>query len=137
MLKSIVGAAIMTTFAATTPVMASERVRISSDWGDVTAELVDNAATRRLVQMLSLSIQMRDHLRQEKTGRLPEPLPTEPRQQDFAVGTIGLWGSGDFVIYYRAGRVPSPGIITLGRVSGDIAIFDRPGPITVRLERVQ
>ncbi len=137
MLKSIIGAAIMTTFAATAPVMASERVRISSDWGDVTAELVDSAATRRLVQMLPLSIPMRDHLRQEKTGRLPEALPTEQRQQDFAVGTLGLWGSGDFVIYYRSGRVPSPGIIMLGNVTGDVSIFDRPGPITIRVERVQ
>jgi hypothetical protein len=137
MLKSMIGAAIVTTFASTAPAMASEHVRISSDWGDVVAELVDNAATRRLVQMLPLSIPMRDHLRQEKTGRLPEPLPAAERQQDFAVGTLGLWGAGDFVIYYRSGRVPSPGIIMLGRVSGDVSIFDQLGPITVRVERVQ
>jgi hypothetical protein len=137
MLRSIIGAAIMTTFAATAPVMASERVRISSDWGDVTAELVDNAATRRLVQMLPLSIPMRDHLLQEKTGRLSEALPAEQRQQNFAVGTLGLWGLRDFVIYYRSGRVPSPGIIMLGNVTGDVSIFDRPGPITVRVERIQ
>jgi hypothetical protein len=136
MLESIIGAAIMTTFAATTPVMASERVRISSDWGDVTADLVDNAASRRLVQMLPLSIPMRDHLRQEKTGRLPEPLPGTERQADFAVGTLGLWGSGDFVIYYRNGRVPSPGIIMIGHVTGDVSIFDRPGPITIRVDRI-
>jgi hypothetical protein len=136
-LKSIIGAAIVTAVAATAPATATERLRISSDWGEVTAELVDNAATRRLVQMLPLSLPMRDHLRQEKTGRLPEPLPAAERQQDFAVGTPGLWSAGDFVIYYRAGRVPSPGIIMLGRVSGDVAVFDQPGPITVRVERVQ
>ncbi len=117
--------------------MAVERVRISSDRGDVVAELADNAATRRLVQMLPLAIPTRDHLRQEKTGRLPEPLPAAERQQDFAVGTLGLWGAGDFVIYYRSGRVPPPGIIMLGRVSGDVSMFDQPGPVTVRVERVQ
>jgi hypothetical protein len=137
MLKSMIGAAIVTTFASTAPVIAGERVRISSDWGEVVAELVDNEATRRLVQMLPLSIPMRDHLLQEKTGRLPEPLPAAERQQDCAVGTLGLWGAGDFVIYYRSGRVPSPGIIMLGSVNGDVSIFDRPGPITVRVERVQ
>ncbi|MBY0332394.1 MAG: hypothetical protein K2X49_17205 [Acetobacteraceae bacterium] len=137
MLKSIIGAAIVTAVASTVPATATERLRISSDWGEITAELADNAATRRLVQMLPLSIPMRDHLRQEQTGRLPELLPAAERQQDFAVGTLGLWGAGDFVIYYRAGRVPSPGIIMLGRVSGDVAIFDRPGPITVRLERIE
>jgi hypothetical protein len=137
MRRSIVGAAVMTAFAAAAPAIAQERVRITSDWGSVVAELVDNDATRRLVQMLPLTIQMRDHLRQEKTGRLPDPLPAAPRQQDFATGTLGLWGSGDFVIYYRSGRVPSPGIVVLGTVNGDVSIFDRSGQVTVRVERAR
>ena len=118
------------------PAMAQERVLISSDWGRVTAELIDNNATRALVRMLPLTIEMRDHLRQEKTGNLPSPLPQIERQLDFATGTIGLWSSNHFVIYYRDGRVPQPGIILLGRVTGDVSIFDRPGPVTVRVERV-
>src|SRR6478735_8217928 len=47
--------------------MAQERILISSDWGKVDAELVDNEAARSLAQMLPLIIEMRDHLRQEKT----------------------------------------------------------------------
>jgi hypothetical protein len=65
------------------PAMAQERILISSDWGKVTAELVDNNATRSLVQMQPLTIEMRDHLRQEKTGNLPSPLPAVERQLDF------------------------------------------------------
>jgi hypothetical protein len=117
--------------------MAQERVLISSDWGKVTAELVNNNATRALVQMLPLTIEMRDHLRQEKTGNLPSPLPAVERQLDFSTGTLGLWSSNHFVIYYRDGRVPQPGIIILGQVTGDVSIFDRPGPITVRVERIE
>ena len=117
--------------------MAQERILISCDWGKVTAELVDNNATRSLVKLLPLTIDMRDHLRQEKTGDLPSPLPTVERQVDFSVGTLGLWSSNHFVIYYRDGRVPQPGIILLGRVLGDVSIFDRPGPVTVRVERVK
>jgi hypothetical protein len=45
--------------------MAQERILISSDSGKVTAELVDNNATRALIRMLPLTIEMRDHLRQE------------------------------------------------------------------------
>ena len=116
--------------------MAQERILISSDWGKVIGELVDNNATRSLVQMLPLTIEMRDHLRQEKTGNLPSPLPAVPRQLDFSTGTLGLWSSDHFVIYYRDGRVPQPGIIILGRVIGDVSIFDRPGPVTVRVERI-
>jgi hypothetical protein len=93
------------------------------------AELVDNNATRALLEMLPLTIEMRDHLRQEKTGNLPSHLPAVERQFDFSTGALGLWSSNHFVIYYRAGRVPQPGIILLGRVTGGVSIFDRPGPV--------
>lgn len=123
-------------FSSLTHAMAQERIRISSDWGNVTAELADNAAARSLIQMLPITIAMRDHLRQEKTGNLPSPLPEVPRQRDFAVGTLGLRGPDHFVIYYRSGHVPQPGIATLDNVTGDVSIFDRPGPIIVRVEAV-
>jgi len=119
------------------PAMAQERILISSEWGKVTAELVDNIATRSLGRMLPLTIEMRDHLRQEKTGNLPSPLPAVERQLDFSTGTLGLWNSNHFVIYYSDGRVPEPGIILLGRVTEDISIFDQPGPVTVRVERIK
>jgi hypothetical protein len=126
--------AFVITLALIGPAMAQERVLISSDWGKVTAELVDNDATRALVQMLPVTLEMSDHLRQEKTGNLPSPLPDIERQLDFSAGTLGLWSSDHFVIYYRDGRVPRPGIILLGRVTGDVSIFDRPGRVAVRLE---
>jgi hypothetical protein len=116
--------------------MADDRILITSDWGQVTAELVDNEATQSLVRMLPLTIEMRDHLRQEKTGNLPTSLPSIERQLDFSAGTLGLWSSDHFVIYYRDGRVPQPGIIILGRVTGDVSMFDRPGPVAVRIERM-
>src|SRR5919107_288137 len=118
------------------PAMAQEHILISSDWGKSTAELVDNDATRALVRMLPLTIEMRDHLRQEKTGNLPSPLPDIERQLDFSSGTLGLWSSNHFVIYYRDGRVPQPGIVLLGQVVDDASVFDRPGRVTVRVERI-
>ena len=129
--------ALVVTLGLIGPAMAQERIQISSDWGTATAELVDNDATRSLVGMLPVTIEMQDHLRQEKTGNLPSPLPAVRRQLDFSTGTLGLWSSDHFVIYYRNGRVPQPGIILLGRVTGDVSIFDRPGPVTVRIERIR
>jgi hypothetical protein len=119
------------------PAMAQERITISSEWGSVTAELVENDATRRLVRMLPVTIDMHDHLRQEKTGNLPSPLPAVARQLDFSTGTLGLWSSNHFVIYYRGGSVPQPGIIVLGQATGDVSIFDRPGSVTVLVERMR
>jgi hypothetical protein len=123
-------------FLSMDPAMAQERIQISSEWGKVSAELADNNATHAFVRMLPITIEMGDHLRQEKTGNLPSPLPEVPRQRDFAVGTLGLWGPDHFVIYYRKGRVPQPGIVILGNVTGDVSIVDRPGPVAVRVERL-
>lgn len=117
--------------------MAQEKIVISSPWGKLTAELVDNEATRALLGMLPVTLDMSDHLRQEKTGNLRSSLPQSRRQLDFDNGTLGLWGSTDFVIYYRKGSVPRPGIIILGRVAGDASIFDRPGPISVEIDRAK
>jgi hypothetical protein len=85
--------------------------------------------------MLPITIDMRDHIRQEKTGNLPSSLPEIARQRDFAAGILGLWGPDHFVIYYSSGRVPHPGIVILGKVTGDFSIFDRPGSIAIRIER--
>ena len=119
------------------PAMAQVRILISCEWGKVSAELVENNAIRSIVDMLPLTIEMRDHLRQEKTGNLPSPLPAVERQLDFSTGTLGMWSSNHFVIYYRDGRVPEPGIMLLGRVTDDVSIFDRPGPVTVRVELIK
>jgi hypothetical protein len=134
MLTTLTRAAVVAA-ALTGPAMAQERIVISSDWGSITAELVDNAATRALVKMLPVTIAMRDHLRQEKTGDLPSPLPEVPRVMPFKKGTLGLWSTDHFVIYYREGRVPQPGIVILGQVTGDVSIFDRAGAVTVRIEQ--
>jgi hypothetical protein len=115
--------------------MAQERIVISSAWGQVSAALADNAATKALLALLPITLEMQDHLRQEKTGDLSASLPQAARQLDFGNGTLGLWGATDFVIYYREGRVPQPGIVILGQVEGDVSIFDRPGPITVQITK--
>ena len=129
---SIAGAIVLGTIGAA---MAQDRIKISSEWGSITAELVDNAATKALLGLLPLTIPMTDHLRQEKTGSLPAGLPSAPRQRAFRNGTIGLWGPDHFVVYYREGQVPQPGIVILGEAKDGASIFDRPGPISVRIER--
>ena len=134
MLKSIL--ALTATLGTMGAVMAQDRIRISSTWGEVTAEIADTDAGAALMDMLPLTIEMRDHLRQEKTGYLPKDLPAGERQQGFGTGTLGLWSSNHFVIYYRDGRVPQPGIRILGQIEGDVSIFDRPGNVTVEISRI-
>lgn len=123
--------------AAATQVSAAERIRIVSPWGELTATLDDNPSTRALLRLLPIELPMQDHLRQEKTGRLPAPLPEHRRQLNFADGDLGLWNNDKFVIYYVDGVVPPPGIIPLGRIEGGAKLYDRPGPVTVRVERLE
>jgi hypothetical protein len=113
---------------------AGEKIRIVSEWGEVMAQLEDNPSAAALLRMLPLELSMTDHMRQEKTGRLRTPLPEHPRKVDFANGDLGLWGNDAFVIYYAKGAVPRPGIIPLGRIEGGAKLYDRPGPIKVRIE---
>ena len=136
MREALVAAVLAAALASASPAAAQERIRILSAWGEAAAELHDSPAARALLRQLPLSLPLRDHLRQEKTGTLPAPLPEAARQRDFAPGTLGLWGADHFVVYYRGGRVPAPGIVVLGRVTGDAALFDRPGPVGIRIERL-
>jgi hypothetical protein len=48
--------------------MAQEQIRISSVWGEVTATLADNDAAGALLEMLPLTIDMRDHLHRKRRG---------------------------------------------------------------------
>ena len=131
----ITEATVIASISLAAPAMAQEPIRVSSEWGEVMAELADNAAARALVRMMPVTVSMSDHLRQEKTGNLPQSLPEIERQRDFSAGMLGLWSSDHFVIYYRNGWVPSPGIIVLGHITGDVSIFDRPGSVSIRMEK--
>ena len=113
--------------------MHSNTIVITTNRGQIRAQLADNDAARALAKMLPLELQMRDHLRQEKTGVLPTALPEGERRTGFSAGTLGLWGDRDFVIYYRDGHVPAPGIVILGQVSGDLSQFDNAERVTVSL----
>ena len=61
MLRTTVRASVLT-LGLTGAAMAQEQILISSDWGNVKAELVDNEATRSLVRMLPITIEMRKRL---------------------------------------------------------------------------
>ena len=114
--------------------MAQEQIVISSEWGKVKAELVDNDATA--LAGADAAGHDRD-ARSSASGEDRRPSLAacpSPRQTGFSKGTLGLWSADHFVIYYTEGRVPQPGIIILGQVTGDVSIFDRPGPVTVRVE---
>jgi hypothetical protein len=101
MLSRLLGT-LVATLGLIGPAMAQQRVLISSDWGRVTAELVDNDATRASGP---------DAAAHDRDARPPAPredrLPAfQPARRGaptrVRTGTLGLWNSNHFVIYYAA-----------------------------------
>lgn len=107
----------------------------------VTATLNNSEAARDLVAMLPVSIQMRDHLRREKTGRIPKLLSERAQgSATYEKGDLGYWRpGGNFVIFYRHDglTIPSPGIVLLGKLDAGAEVFDLPGSVNVTVELIK
>ncbi|MCI1068355.1 cyclophilin-like fold protein [Actinobacillus pleuropneumoniae] len=71
------------------------------------AELADTEAARQLTELLPLTLEMQDHLRNEKFAELPQNLTA----YDQAVGSIQtgdilLWQGNTLVIFYERFDTP-------------------------------
>ncbi|AIZ78596.1 hypothetical protein ACEE_02140 [Actinobacillus equuli subsp. equuli] len=71
------------------------------------AELADTEAAQQLTELLPLTLEMQDHLRNEKFVELPKNLTT----YDHAVGSIQigdilLWQGNTLVIFYKSFDTP-------------------------------
>ena len=104
----------------------------------LSATLDDSAASRDLLAQLPLTVRMTDHGGVEKTGRLPAPLSLEgqPEVGDPAVGDVGYYAPGQDLVLYYGKQSAYPGIVVLGRMTGDSAVrlAALDGPVTVTVE---
>lgn len=139
-ITAIAGIAFGASLGIATAASAAEGHRIRIRMGDqtVTATLNDDEAARDFASMLPLPIQMRDHLRREKTGRIPKPLSERAQgSATYEAGDLGYWRpGGNFVIFYRLDglTIPSPGIVLLGKIDAGAEVFNIPGPVNVTVE---
>jgi hypothetical protein len=106
------------------------RLRIGNDV--VTATLQDSAPARALAAMLPATIDMRDLLGREKTGRLPSQLDIEgaTREFDYQVGEVAYWSPGnDFVIFHAddGQAIPQPGLVRLGTIDTGLEVIEAAG----------
>lgn len=98
------------------------RITITVDGTAFTGTLDDNAATRSLLDLLPVALEMADHGGVEKTGRLPAPLALDglPSGADPGVGDIGYYAPGQDLVLYHGDQASFDGIVVLGRLDGGV-----------------
>ncbi len=83
--------------------MAQTKILFSVDEQSLPATLVENEATRELVELLEkgpIDIEMNDYGGFEKVGVLPQSFPTSNRQITTEPGDIMLYQGNNIVIFY-------------------------------------
>lgn len=81
---------------------------------------------------------MNDLFGREKFAHLPKALSENgPRTHSYQVGDIAYWSpSHDIAFYYRQDgeSIPSPGIISIGKIDAGTEAFNVPGSVKVTIE---
>lgn len=97
---------------------AQTKIRLATGKDYMTATLVDNEATRSLVNILKsgpIIISMSDYGGFEKVGALPQSLPTSNSQITTGPGDIMLYQGNNMVIFYGSN---SWSYTRLGKIDG-------------------
>lgn len=108
------------------------------DNGVLIAELEDSAASRDVLAMLPLTLEMDDHAATEKVAGLPSRLSTEgaPAGCDPSVGDITYYASwGNLAIFYK-GFGYSGAQVKLGTITEGRELLNFRGSKTVTIETV-
>lgn len=112
-------------------------MRITVGDAELTASLRDSPASRDLIAMLPLTVEMSDHGSMEKTGRLPAALSLDgqPEGADPVVGDIGYYAPGNDLVLYYGDQDYFAGIVRLGTLHGGVDAFAEGDEVSVRAER--
>lgn len=116
----------------------NHKIKIIVNKFEVEAALNNSEMTRDFISLLPLVLTMKDLFGREKFASLPRPISREGSQvQNYEIGDIAYWAPGeDITIFYKQdGQKMEEGLYILGKVESDIAPFDTPGCVPVKVER--
>ncbi|WP_207063932.1 cyclophilin-like fold protein [Motiliproteus sp. SC1-56] len=129
--------------SAATPVSIHEestmKIHLRLDGATLTATLLDTPAAKDFIDLLPLTLTLKDYAATEKVADLPRKLSTEGAPAGFKpdIGDITFYTPwGNLAIFYRPFRY-STGLVPLGRIEGDIAPLKASGPLQVEIIRAQ
>ncbi len=117
------------------------KIRIDVDGQPVTASLDDNAASRDFAAQLPLSLTLTNYARIERIDYLPRKLVLEGATTGVPVkaGDLAYYAPwGNLAIFVEDGDGDyARGLVRLGKVESGLTALQRPGPLKVRIERVE
>jgi hypothetical protein len=115
------------------------KVRMDVDGAVVTATLDNSAASRDFAALLPLSLTLNNYARIERIADLPRKLSLEGAPAGVAgnTGDITFYAPwGNLAIFVEEGEY-ARGLVRLGRVESGLPALQRPGPLKVRIERIE
>jgi hypothetical protein len=131
-------ALLITTFCNAQPMTETKQYKIKITIADkvVAATLYDNATTRDFVNLLPLSVEMKDYNSTEKIFDPPKKLSTDgaPSGTDPDIGDITYYAPwGNVAIFYKDFGY-SNGLVKLGKIDGPMELFKTPGSLKANIE---
>jgi hypothetical protein len=119
----------------------SIKIRLKVNDKIITATTIDSKTTRDFISLLPLTLTMNDLFRREKYAHLPKAISTAgERVHTYEVGEIVYWSPGpDVAIFYRQDgeRIPSPGIIVIGKIDSGVEALNVAGSVKVTIELIK
>ena len=103
----------------------------------ITAELNDTPAAQEFARSLPITVSMTRMGEHEYYGALEAPLSEQGNtlQTGYTVGDLAFWTPGDlFAFYFDEPETPPEGLMILGHITSDLAVFsDLGGRESVRI----
>lgn len=126
------------TDASAPPKTLPMKIRLTVDGQSATATLYDNATARDFAALLPLSLTMEDYVTIERVSNLPRKLSTQgaPDGMAPAAGELTHYAPWGNLALFIQGRPYARSLLPLGKVDDGLSILARPGPYTVRIERI-
>lgn len=114
-------------------------IRITAGGTVITAELVDNATSRDLLQRLPMTVTMTRAGEREYHGRPDAPISVDgPKQTSFENGDLGYWAPGGYLAIFldKTVRPEIKDLIVMGKITSDLDDIRRLGPaVDMTIER--
>jgi len=115
------------------------KIRMDVDGETVIATLDDNTTARDLAALLPLSLTLENYAKIERIADLPRKLSTAgaPAGMDPDVGDIMYYAPWGNLAIFAGDAEYARGLVRLGKVDTGLPALQRPGPLKVRIERIE